>query len=279
MNAPITTMRNIEQDEIERYERDGAICLRGLFEQRWVERLRDAIDRLLGSERGKRGDLTALGGTGRFNNGSLMWRFDPDFKAFVFESPAAEIARQMMRSRTSRFLYDHMFVKEPGTKEVTPWHHDQPYWPVRGEQICSVWRSLDTVTRQTSGLEYVKGSHRWPSRYRPQVWGNGAETWRMLGLLDSQEETIPDIDAARDQYEFLSWDVEPGDCLVHHSLAIHGSAGNASSTQRRRAHATRWLGDDAVYAPAPGSFNLLLDETLTPGQPMKSPRFPCVIGG
>lgn len=274
----MTLTRDITPDEIERYERDGAICLRGLFDAAWIERMRGAIDRLLDSERARRGDLTAPGGTGRFNNGSLMWRFDPDFRAFVFESPAAEIARQIMRSRTSRFLYDHMFVKEPRTKERTPWHHDQPYWPVRGEQICSVWLSLDTVTKETSGLEYIKGSHRWPSRYRPEVWGNGAERWRMLGLLDSLEEAIPDIDAARDKYEFLSWDVEPGDCLVHHSLAIHGSSGNASSTQRRRAHATRWLGDDAVYAPAPGSFNLLLDETLTPGKPLDSERFPCVIG-
>jgi ectoine hydroxylase-related dioxygenase (phytanoyl-CoA dioxygenase family) len=274
----MTLTRDITLDEIERYERDGAICLRGLFNAAWIERMCGAIDRLLDSERARRGDLTAPGGTGRFNNGSLMWRFDPDFRAFVFESPAAEIARQIMRSRTSRFLYDHMFVKEPQTKERTPWHHDQPYWPVRGEQICSVWLSLDTVTKETSGLEYIKGSHRWPSRYRPEVWGNGAERWRMLGLLDSLEEAIPDIDAARDKYEFLSWDVEPGDCLVHHSLAIHGSSGNASSTQRRRAHATRWLGDDAVYAPAPGSFNLLLDETLTPGKPLDSERFPCVIG-
>jgi ectoine hydroxylase-related dioxygenase (phytanoyl-CoA dioxygenase family) len=274
----MTLTRDITPDEIECYERDGAICLRGLFDDAWIERMRGAIDRLLDSERARRGDLTAPGGTGRFNNGSLMWRFDPDFRAFVFESPAAEIARQIMRSRTCRFLYDHMFVKEPQTKERTPWHHDQPYWPVRGDQVCSVWLSLDTVTKETSGLEYIKGSHRWPSRYRPEVWGNGAERWRMLRLLDSLEEAIPDIDAARDKYEFLSWDVEPGDCLVHHSLAIHGSSGNASSTQRRRAHAPRWLGDDAVYAPAPGSFNLLLDETLTPGKPLDSDRFPCVIG-
>jgi len=144
-----------------------------------------------------------------------------------------------MRSRPSRFFYDHLFVKEPRTRETTPWHHDQPYWPVRGEQVCSIWLSLDSVTKQTSGLEYIKGSHRWPSRYRPEVWGNGTETWRKLGLLDSQEQAIPDIDAQREKYEFLSWDVEPGDCLVHHSLAIHGSSGNASATQRRRALATR----------------------------------------
>ena len=272
-------LREITQDEISRYERDGAICLRGLFEPVWVERISLALERLLNTDRGKRGDLTAPNSPGRFNNATFMWRFDPDFRAFVFDSPAAEIARQLMRSRTSRFLYDHLFVKEPRTRETTPWHHDQPYWPVRGEQVCSIWLSLDSVTKQTSGLEYIKGSHRWPSRYRPEVWGNGTETWRKLGLLDSQEESIPDIEAQRENYEFLSWDVEPGDCLVHHSLAIHGSSGNGSATQRRRALATRWIGDDAVYAPAPGSFNLLLDASLTPGQPFAGEKFPLVVDG
>ena len=134
-------VREITQDEISQYERDGAICLRGLFDPDWVARIQDALERLLQTDRGKRGDLSAPGSSGRFNNATFMWRFDPDFRAFVFESPAAEIARQMMRSRTSRFFYDHLFVKEPRTRETTPWHHDQPYWPVRGEQVCSIWLS------------------------------------------------------------------------------------------------------------------------------------------
>jgi ectoine hydroxylase-related dioxygenase (phytanoyl-CoA dioxygenase family) len=145
-------LREISQDEISQYERDGAVCLRGLFEPAWVERISSALERLLNTDRGKRGDLTAPNSPGRFNNATFMWRFDADFRAFVFESPAAEIARQLMRSRTSRFLYDHLFVKEPRTRESTPWHHDQPYWPVRGDQVCSIWLSLDSVTKETSGL-------------------------------------------------------------------------------------------------------------------------------
>ena len=53
------------------------------------------------------------------------------------------------------------------------------------------------------------------------------------------------------------------------------------SPNRRRAFATRWLGDDAVYArrngetspPFPG-----LDERLKPGDPMAAEEFPLVIG-
>ena len=36
----------------------------------------------------------------------------------------------MMASGSVDFFYDQLFVKEPGTAHPTPWHQDQPYWPV-----------------------------------------------------------------------------------------------------------------------------------------------------
>ena len=32
----------------------------------------------------------------------------------------------------------------------TPWHHDQPYWTVDGNQVCSIWLSLDPVPREAA---------------------------------------------------------------------------------------------------------------------------------
>lgn len=37
----------ISEEQICQYERDGVICLRGLFDAEWIERLRIATDRLL----------------------------------------------------------------------------------------------------------------------------------------------------------------------------------------------------------------------------------------
>ena len=50
-------------------------------------------------------------------------------------------------ARAINFFYDFMFVKEPGTREVTRWHQDEPYWAVKGEQVCSVWLPLDPVPK------------------------------------------------------------------------------------------------------------------------------------
>ena len=42
--------------------------------------------------------------------------------------------------------------------------------------------------------------------------------------------------------------------ILFHPLVIHGSGGNQSSNQRRRALAMRFLGDDVVWDSRPGTF-------------------------
>jgi ectoine hydroxylase-related dioxygenase (phytanoyl-CoA dioxygenase family) len=64
---------------------------------------------------------------------------------------------------------------------------------------------------------------------------------------------------------------------VHQGLAVHGAGGNRTRTQRRRALSTRWAGDDIVYAPRPGMDVKLYDDTLAPGGPLNSPKFPLVL--
>jgi hypothetical protein len=55
------------------------------------------------------------------------------------------------------------------------------------------------------------------------------------------------------KFELLTWDMEPGDCLVHHSFAVHGAPGISTQSERRRAYATRWFGEDVRFDPRPGT--------------------------
>ncbi len=106
--------------------------------------------------------------------------------------------------------------------------------------------------------------------------------WSRTGVAydhkTDQLEDMPDIDAHRADYRLLSWDLEPGDAIAFHFLTVHGAPGNLS-VNRRRAFASRWLGDDAVYAvrhgetspPFPG-----LEQRLKPGDPLAAEEFPLV---
>jgi ectoine hydroxylase-related dioxygenase (phytanoyl-CoA dioxygenase family) len=269
-------MIDIRDDEVEAFWRDGAYCLRGAIDARWVARVQDATECALAQP----GPLAlALSADRSFASELGLWSRWPEFHHYVFESGVSEIARRFLRTRKLNFFFDHLFVKEPGAPGLTPWHQDLPYWPVRGEQILSIWLALDAVTLATGGLEYVRGSHRWNRFFRPDVFGDYEDEEGAFGALGG--DRIPDLDAARDQYEFLSWDMLPGDVLIHHARTIHGATGNSSSSTRRRGYSTRWAGDDARWDPRPGVLEAIpgpstLPMPTEPGALLDCEAFPIV---
>jgi len=255
----------ITDADVAAYRRDGAVCLRGVVPDLWVERLAAAAEEVFAHP-------NAFSRGGRFFSGRFMWRDHPQFRAFVFESPMARIAQRLMGSRSVTFIYDHLFNKEPGTPDPSPWHNDLPYWPVDGEQICSIWVPFDYVTPDSGVVQYVRGSHRWGKKFKPVSAGGDSREFSGSGF-----EPVPDIEASPGQFELITWELRPGDCLVHHALTVHGARGNATSDRRRRALATRWGGDDAVYDPRPGTMSLPEDPRIQPGVPLASKLFPLVI--
>jgi len=53
---------------------------------------------------------------------------------------------------------------------------------------------------------------------------------------------LPDFHDFPNEFEFLSWDLEPGDCLIFQIDIVHYAYGNTSN-RRRRALSTRWFDD------------------------------------
>ena len=263
-SAPIT-----EADRAA-YAADGVVCLRGRLDA-WVEQLQRATDEVIADRRGTL-EFTAAGRPGRFAMASFMWRSHPVFRDFALRSPAAEIAGELMGSSKVNLFFDHLLVKEPGTSEPTRWHHDIPFWPLAGSQVCSVWVALDPVTRWTGGVEFVAGSHLWPGMFRPiPPYTPALARKRNMELLD-----CPLFDDKRDRYRILSFDMEPGDCLVFGARVIHAASGNASSRVRRRGLSERFCGDDVTFVE--GDFVLDLPERprLLTGDPLDSELFPVV---
>jgi len=258
------------------YARDGAVVLRGVLDDGWLDLLADAV------EQNRRHPSTwshwytdereAVG----FWSDYVTWRSVDEHRRVAFESPLAGLAKQLMGSGTVRFFHEHVLVKEPGAVERTPWHHDQPYYCVDGDQNVSTWVALDPVPR-TSGLHFVAGSHRWDQWFVPRRFIDHSAYADPSGRF----QLVPDIDELverhPDRYRLLSWDVEPGDVVAFHYRTLHGAPGNRLAT-RRRAVSLRWLGDDATFAERPWEVSPPYEaEGLTAGGPLgDDPRFPVV---
>jgi ectoine hydroxylase-related dioxygenase (phytanoyl-CoA dioxygenase family) len=252
------------------YEADGVTVLRGAFGPEWIDRLRAATDRAMSVKTELTREYDTNEG-GRFHASTFLWLTDPDIEAFVRESPAAQIAAELMQATRTSFFFDHLLVKEPGTQNPTPWHQDLPYWPVNGSQICSLWFAMDPVTIENGGVRYVAGSHRWTEWFRAQSFG-GSDKYS-----DESMPLPPNPDDDPDAYRIVSFDLEPGDVVAHHVMTMHGAGGNTLSTTRRRGLSTRWCGDDAVYDPRPKTMPLPFDAPIAPGEPMQANEFPVIF--
>ncbi len=253
------------------YWRDGAVCVRGAFSPLEIELARDAIDANLAnlSPYAKR---ASSADDGAFIEDFCSWQRIPQIENFIRVSPAAAIAAELMGSSTVRLYHDHVLVKEPGTRQRTPWHQDLPYYNVDGRQNVSMWCPVDPVSRGST-LELIAGSHLGPW-YMPRSFLDGEANWFPDGMLAE----LPDIAADPHRYRVLGWELEPGDAVCFHMLTLHG-AGGVAGPGRRRVLSLRFLGDDMVHAPRrwttsppfPG-----LEDELANGAALDHPLFPIV---
>lgn len=272
----------ITEDEIQAFEEDGAVCIRGQFDQEWVDKMREACLASVAEPETKMTKFKAPEGTGRMATLSHMSRKNPVFMEYALNSPAAEISARLMRLEEVRYFYDQIFVKDPGTLTPTDWHHDLAFWPFDGNHIASVWLALTPVTMAESGLVYVAGSHKWGKLFRP----GPAETTSDFVLPEAQAyEECPafHLEFENPEYRFLNWDMEPGDVLVHHPLTVHGSGKNGSLTTPRVALSCRYFGGDVTWhgqrtrADVPGTE---IKGRFTPGElPADDELFPVVWQG
>lgn len=261
---------HIDSQTIDSYQQDGVVLLKGVFRP-WIESLAAGVAELMAnpSEYGHARTVVPKDGSAPFFQDYCNWSRIPDFERFVLHSPAAEIAAALMQSKTATFFHEHTLVKPPGGSTVTPWHHDQPYYCVEGQQNVSFWIPLDPVAEAIS-LRCIRGSHRWGDEYSPTRF-NGSKLY-----AHSRFKELPDIDAHPDDYDIVSWALEPGDAVAFHYRTLHGARGNATA-RARRVFSARWVGDDATFADRGGVTSPPFPElTLKDGEALVSPLFPRV---
>ena len=261
-----TAQAAIAPEALARFRDDGIVVLRGAFRD-WIEPLRAGVEKVMASPSPLERTYRPADGSAPFFQDFCNWQRIAEFRAFVYESGAAAHAARLMGSRTARFFHDHVLVKEPGTSVPTPWHQDEPYYCVAGDQSVSFWVALDPVARDTVP-EYVAGSHRWGKQFRPTRF-DGTPLY-----AEDDFETLPDIEARRGELRIVAEAMAPGDALAFHFRTVHGAPANRS-TRRRRAFSARWVGDDAVFAERGGDTSPPFpDLKLRHGEPLEAPEFP-----
>ena len=211
-------------------------------------------------------DETSLGGDqppGMFFYETAGWRDDARISRVALESALPERCAKLLDTTYLNFWEDTTFVKTPNTAQRTSFHQDYGYFQIQGSKCVVVWVPLDKVDAQNGCMEYIRGSHLWNKSYAPNILF--AQSVNPFSPFDKLE----DIEANREAYDIVSFDVEPGDVIIHHVMTIHGSRGNVSRDRQRRAMSFRYCGDDITYLDRPGALEQVkLVRKLQDGDPL-----------
>ena len=138
-------------EQISNYQNDGVILIKETFVP-WIEKLKTGFDKVLRNPGVHARENVENSNDGRFFEDYCNWERIDEFKDFILNSPAAEIASQSTRSKNIQIFHEHIFLKDPNTIKETPWHQDLPYYCVDGNDTASF---LDTI-RQCIKRKFVK---------------------------------------------------------------------------------------------------------------------------
>jgi ectoine hydroxylase-related dioxygenase (phytanoyl-CoA dioxygenase family) len=257
---------------VQAYAQDGAVVLRGVLTPDELDTLAQGIEHNLAHLSPLALVASEPDDPGRFVEDFCTWPDNPHYRQILTQSALPRIAAELMQSQTVRLYHDHLLVKEPGTRQPTPWHQDQPYYNIEGRQNVSFWIPVDPVPLESS-LRFVAGSHS-GTWFMPRTFRDSQAKWFPPGTLAE----LPPIDAEPQRHRQLAWALEPGDLVAFHMLTLHASSG-VGPGQRRRVFSARYLGDDTRHAPRPWRtsppFEGLADQ-LPAGAVMDHPLFPLV---
>ena len=222
------------------FARDGAVCVRNVVAPDLLERVAAAVEANIAAPSELAQVASRTDDPGRFLEDFCNWQRFPAYLELA--GATAPTARALMGSQTVRLYHDHLLVKEAGTRQPTPWHQDQPYYDVDGRDVISMWLPVDAVPR-ASTLEFVAGTHLGPW-LMPRTFMQHEAKWFPEGALAD----VPDVQANRDAFPIIGWELQPGDAVFFHALTLHASQGAAGL---RRVVSIRFLGDDARHIERP----------------------------
>ena len=277
-------LRTITPEEIDTYHRDGVLLLQNMFDKDWIELLDKGLDvNIKTPTRRSRIWHKDTSGHSMFYD-HTAWQGIDEYRKFIFNSPAAQICGRLTGSTAINFFFDSVFVRSTGTQFETPWHQDEPYWSVEGYDACSIWMPLVPVKRKSS-LSFVPGSHRLKTVFKQYNFGDlnpvRKKNVDQVDFSDIAEQKFPDINADPERFGVVSWDVEPGDCVVFNGRTMHGGSGKLDGDCDLRVFTTKLVGDDVRFifrdcGMDPDHSSDMIEKGLKPGDRPDTDLYPRV---
>jgi len=209
----------LSQTQRDEFRHRGVTCLRGALESDEMTVLRAAFDWTLANP-GRGASRVAPGMPGTLYGDLANSESFGAYRNVNTKTSLPSIIAELFSTPDVWYMYEQVFLKTGGDDAParrTPWHQDESYLPVTGEDLAVAWISFGPLSAVES-LEFVVGSHR-GTLYDGSRFDPSDDTIPLYGT--GELPRLPDIEANRADYDICSFSVDPGDIVFFHPAMLH----------------------------------------------------------
>lgn len=221
------SLRRLTRDEIEAFDRDGFIVIRGAFDPAELAAVEAAIDPI---ERAFEKFVREQGGSMRLTNADAITftthivKLSPELRRFAAHPILRDLCHDLIGG-TVRLYWDQSVYKKTGVKQEFPWHQDNGYTFIEPQQYLTFWIPLVDVDEENGCPWIVPGLHR----------GGTLDHWLTpIGLKCLEEAT-----------DAIAVPAKKGDIILFSSLAPHRTGPNLRDGTVRKAYILQYAPDGA----------------------------------
>ncbi|MBC7502659.1 MAG: phytanoyl-CoA dioxygenase family protein [Herminiimonas sp.] len=234
--------RILSAQQIAEYAETGFLTLRNIFDPALLQRLTDTTDRLL--EQGRH--LTAKTPHFDLDASHTLERprirriaspteLDDVYLEVAFNSILGDIAAELIGGAV-KFYHSKLNVKYPEGGAQIGWHQDWAVFPHTNTNLLALSVPLNPSRSGNGCLQTIPASHLEGPRSH---WEQGKYVLNCnAGMRADELARLHDSE------------LDPGDIVAHHGLAVHGSSANLSSAMRST-YIIQYAAADAFAYTAP----------------------------
>mmetsp|Transcript_40005 Transcript_40005/g.58830 ORF Transcript_40005/g.58830 Transcript_40005/m.58830 type:complete len:406 (-) Transcript_40005:315-1532(-) len=249
----------ITEEQIQTLERDGVVHIKGVFDEEWVDYLRQSTARQVDEPH-----FWAFAGTASKLYDYIqrnVWQTNKSFANFYYHSAMGHVLAQAGRTDEIRVSTDLLMVNpNKGFK----WHQDNQNGPITWEEGIRFWITMDETPKEYGAPVYLKGSHE------------NSVVDEQAVFVDIEKEGLEEYKDKKLEFRTM-----PGDMLIWHPKTIHKVDGPSDGiwTSYRRVLGGTVAKGGSTYHDKTGSGGVLSDlgrHGLKDGDKLESSFFPIV---
>jgi len=217
------------------YSNYGVALLKNFCSNKNLSLVKKAVDFCVNNPSPFSSKINSSGGV--FFHDYWTYKRNKYIKQLLSDPNLINTIKKIVSTKNLKFFHDHTLIKNPKSPS-TPWHHDRPYYFLKGPKVFSVWITPDKVDEDNS-LAFCINSHKSKYDYLPVHFDDKSNLLSHPSLKILDEESL----SKESKNGIIVFKMQPGDAVIFHNKTLHRSL-PSSENKKRSALSLRLVGDD-----------------------------------